>query len=127
MSAKVQEGDSPPENPQSLLDEFERTLDTLSDLIQRINRTNSQTEIEPGVTISDVLARRDALKMRFDTYRLLAQSAMAPLERYTRFEVKFQSTVNVADLRKRADETAQAHRDLDTKIQALNWSIDLVE
>ena len=45
-SAKVQEGEQPPENPQTLLVELEATVNELTALIQKINQTNSQTILE---------------------------------------------------------------------------------
>ncbi|MGB7415489.1 MAG: DIP1984 family protein [Thermosynechococcaceae cyanobacterium] len=59
-SAKVQEGEQPPENPQELLMELEDAIATLTTLIRRINRTNFSTEFNNGI-LSDALAQRDTL------------------------------------------------------------------
>ncbi len=45
-NAKVLEGDMPGENPEYLLREYETTASALTDLIQRINRTNSRTSFQ---------------------------------------------------------------------------------
>ena len=45
------------------------------ELIRRINRTNSSREIEPGVTITDAIARRDVLRLRRGLYAGLADAA----------------------------------------------------
>ena len=47
--------------------------------------------------------------------------------RITRSEVKYVSTINVAEIQKRADELAKKYRDLDARIQELNWQTELVE
>jgi hypothetical protein len=127
QNAKVQEGDQPAENPQALIDELERVAADLTDLIQRINRTNSVTELEAGLTLSDALAVRDNLRTRHAVYRELAQAGIIQQTRYSRSEVRFESTINVADVQKRADQLAREHRDLDTRIQAANWLTDLLE
>jgi hypothetical protein len=127
QNAKVQEGDQPAENPQALLDELERVAAELTDLIQRINRTNSATELEAGLTLSDALAVRDNLRALHTAYRELAQAGVIQQTRYSRSEVRFESTVNVADVQQRADQLAREHRDLDTRIQAANWLTDLLE
>ena len=44
-----------------------------------------------------------------------------------RSEIKFVPPLDVAALRKQADEAAQAYRQLDDRLQALNWSVDLIE
>ncbi len=126
-NAKVQQGDKPSEDPQALMKELEKTSEELLELIQRINRTNVSTELAPGLTLSDALAVRDVLGKKHETYRELAKRASLTHDRYSRSEVKFESTVAVAEIEKRADELAIEHRELDTKIQAANWSTDLLE
>jgi len=125
-SAKVQEGEDPPEPPADLLRESERTAEELERLIQRINRTNSATRFGGG-SLSDALATRDVLALRRATYADLAQAAVVAQDRYTKSEVKFKSTVNVADLQKRADVLAKEYRELDARIQEANWKSDLLE
>jgi len=128
-SAKVQEGDAPPENPQELIIELERTASELMDLIKRINRTNSTTrfDAEPdGRTLSDVLAERDVLAMRRAAYSGLAEAAAVTQNLYSRSEVKFVSTVNVAEVQKRTDDLAKQYRELDARIQEANWKTDLL-
>jgi hypothetical protein len=127
LNARVQEGDRPAENPQALIDELERTAEDLMRLVQRINRTNTATELEPGLTLSDALAVRDSLRLRHTAYRDLAQRATITQDRYSRSEVKFQSAVNVTEIQERADQMAQAQRELDTRLQAANWLTDLVD
>ena len=43
-NAKVQEGDEPAEQPAELLEELERTVSRLEELMVKINLTNSRTE-----------------------------------------------------------------------------------
>lgn len=127
-SAKVQEGDAPPENPQELVAELERTADELADLIKRINRTNSSTQfgVEPDARkLSDALAERDVLALRRSAYSSLAEAAAVTQNLYSRSEVKFVSTVNVAEAQRRTDELARAYRELDARIQEANWKTDL--
>jgi hypothetical protein len=126
-NAKVQQGDKPSEDPQELMRNLEQASEELLDLIQRINRTNVRTELEPGLTLADALAVRDVLGTRHEIYRKLAKNASVTHDRYSRSEVKFESTVTVAEIEKRADRLAIEHRELDTKIQAANWSTDLLE
>src|SRR5689334_12571881 len=97
-SAKIQEGDRSPENPHVLLEELERTLSTLMDLIKRINKTNSATEFEAGKTLSDGLAERDVLLMKRNAYSQLAEAASVVQNLYSRSEIKFLSTVEVPEM-----------------------------
>jgi hypothetical protein len=125
-NAKIQEGDKPAEIPQDLLSELGRVSSELLDLIKRINKTNSATVFTGHGTISDALAERDVLALERTAYAELAQTASITQGRFTRSEVKYISTVNVAEIQKRADELAKDHRDLDARIQELNWQTELV-
>ncbi|MDP9381729.1 MAG: DIP1984 family protein [Chloroflexota bacterium] len=126
-NAKVQEGDNPSEDPQELIEELERVVAQLTQLVQRINKTNAVTVLEGRRTVSDSLAARDALGIRQGVYRELAQAASVTQERYSSSEVRLESTVNVADVQRRADALAQEYRELDSRIQETNWSTELSE
>jgi hypothetical protein len=125
-NARVQEGEEPAENPARLLEELEQLAANLGALIKRINRTNAQTAIAEGKTLSDALAERDILVVRRAAYQDLAQAASVTQDRYLRSELKFKSTVPVAETQARADDLARLHRELDAKIQETNWNTELV-
>ena len=125
-NAKVQEGDQPAEDPQEILREAERVAAELAELIQRINRTNSATLVAPGKTVSDALAERDVTGLRRGLYAGLAEAAAVSHDRFTRSEVKYVSTVNVAESQKAADALAREYRELDARIQELNWRTELL-
>ena len=127
MSALVQEGDQPPEDPQALLAELERMLADLTGLIARINRTNLATQLPDGTSVTDALARRDTLALHQSILRAVADAASARIDRYTRSEIRRMATVDVAALRQQLDEVAKQRRELDTAIQAANWTTELVE
>lgn len=126
LSAKVQEGDEPPEDPQALLAEVDRTATELERLIRRINATNAATEFAGG-TLSDALARRDVLAMRRKLLTAVAEAAVVQQNAYSKSEVRFKSTVPVAALQKAADDLARDYRELDARIQEANWRTELIE
>jgi len=126
-SAKVQEGDRPPENPQTLLAELEATVNELSNLIQNINRTNSQTFLEDNLTISDALAQRDTLALKRSVYDSLLDAASCQQNRYSLSEIKSVSTVNVVEIQQEVDRLSRDYRLLDTKIQQANWNTELID
>jgi hypothetical protein len=127
QNARVQEGDEAAENPAQLLQEIERVAAQLEELIQRINRTNAATSFDGEMTVTDALASRDILRLRHEFYRSLAQAASAKQDRFSRFEVKFESTVDVGQIQQQADDLAREHRDLDTRVQELNWRTELLD
>ncbi len=125
-SARVQEGDTPPENPQELVEELARTVAEWTEIVQKINRTNAQTPFATGKTLTDALAERDALMMERGVLAALVSEAAAPVGRMVQSNIKIFRAVDVASIQKRVDELARRRRDLDAQIQALNWTIDLV-
>ncbi|HLP91423.1 MAG TPA: DIP1984 family protein [Nostocaceae cyanobacterium] len=126
-SAKVQEGDTPPENPQTLLTELDNAINELTNLIKRINKTNSTTSVEPGLTISDALAQRDTILLKRGVYNSLINAGVVYQDRYSSSEIKTFSTVNIAELQTQMDDLARQGRELDTKIQELNWLTELLD
>lgn len=124
-NAVVQEGERPPEDPQELLKELDGCVGRLERLIGDINLTNCRTELD-GESLTQLLARRDALKLRLSAYRDLAYSASQLARRGTRSEIKLLSTVDVKAVQKHADALAQELRLLDNRIQAANWTTELL-
>jgi hypothetical protein len=125
-NARIQEGDAPEEDPIELQSEFEKSARELTLLIQRINRTNARSPFGAGM-LSDALAERDVLKIRYNAYRELANAASTSQNRTTRSEVKFVSTVSVAAIQRKADDLAKEYRELDTRIQEADWLTALEE
>ena len=124
-NAIVQEGEQPAEDPAALLNELDRCAAQLEQLIAQINLTNCRTIVD-GETLTALLARRDALKLRLGAYRDLAHSASQLGRRGMRSEIKLLSAVNVRELQKQVDQMAKELRVLDNSIQAANWATELI-
>jgi hypothetical protein len=125
-NARIQEGDTPEEDPAELQSELEKSAKAMTLLIQRINRTNAMSRFGAG-TLADSLAERDVLKIRYNAYRELATAASTSQGRTTRSEVKYVSTVSVAAIQRKADDLAKEYRELDTRIQEADWLTTLLD
>ena len=125
--AKVQEGETPAEQPDVLLAEFEQTAERLRTLIARINRTNLTVATTAGETLTAALARRDVLAIRHKVHRELAAAASEQSERYSLREIKMTATVDIARLRRTVDDLARERRELDVELQAANWANSLAD
>jgi hypothetical protein len=124
-SAIVQEGEKPPEDPPQLLTELERLHEETLRLIQRINRTNATTRFAEGKTVSDAIAEREALKELRQRIMAAADASGEQQGRYLKSEIRLVRTMDPAALRKRSDNLAREARELDIRIQAMNWEVDL--
>ena len=124
-NAKVQEGDSPAEDPKALLAEMDSLISRMETLIVQINLTNSRTTAD-GSTMTELLARRDCMKKRIAMLRGFLDCASSKVDRYSRAEIAVRSTVDVSELQKDVDRLSRELRELDEKIQGLNWTTELI-
>jgi len=74
-NARYQEGEEPAEDAAALLTEVGDALRDYETLIRRINRTNAATTIGTDGTLTDALARRDALRLRHHVLNTAADAA----------------------------------------------------
>ena len=125
-NAQVQEGERPAEDPMELLKELDGDYARLEELISAINRTNNSTAVEGGITLSNLLARRDCLKGRLSVLRSFLDSASALVRRHSASEIKVKSTVNVRQLQKQVDGLSKDLRELEETIQEKNWTTELM-
>ena len=123
-NARVQEGESPAEEPMELLKEADSAAAQLEALIARIHLTNAHVTVD-GKTLTELLARREVLTTRISLLQGLLDSASSTVMRGSRTEVKILPAVDVKALRKQADSLSQELRKLDTVIQSRNWLEDL--
>ena len=124
-NARVQEGDSPDEDPLRLIALLDANVKALAPLVCRINSTNAAT-LADGVTVTELLARRDALSMECSVLRGFLTEVSERVGRCTRTEIRILPSVNAADVRKTADRLSKELRELDVKLQRINWTTTLI-
>jgi len=131
-NARVPEGRDPDEDPEGLLAEAVALADDLARLVERSNRTNSATVGEGSgeATISDLIARRDHAQRMTQLHRAVAKAGTRAAGRgwlARDADHPTAAAVNVAALQKEADAWAVRYRELDVRLQQLNWSTGLRE
>lgn len=122
----VQEGDAPAENPTELMQAYDAAMTRMRTLVQRINNTNSQTPFDATMTIAEAIALRDDLGARIQAYRGFYDAATIRQERYSAKEVKFVRCVDAKALQAKVDTLAKQYRLLDTALQGINWTVELL-
>ncbi len=126
-NAKIQEGDQPAEQPEALFSELDRIATDLELLIRRVNWTNANLMFDAERRISHAIAMRDTLDLRIRTLRGVIDEVCERERWLTRSEVKYVVTVDAAALQKQLDDLSRKRRDLDSRLQAINWQEDLLE
>jgi hypothetical protein len=125
-TARLQEGEQPPEPPEALLrrlDEVIRDLDAMTRRIQATNHAHPFGE----ATLAAAITQRDMLRLRQQAYNAIAQAATGEEKgfRFSRDEIRTVPTLSVADLRGQADAAAKQWRELDARIQSTNWQVEI--
>jgi hypothetical protein len=122
----VQDGDSPAEEPEELIEQYERNMERFLLLVQKINETNSKTAFGNGMNIADAIALRDCLGAKHRAYQNMYSATTISVNRYSQNEIKFVRCLEPKVIQKRIDKLAKEYRELDTKLQGINWTVDLV-
>jgi hypothetical protein len=130
-NARVPEGHTADEDPRALIEAAAEVAAELATLVERINRTNAGTVAGPedAATISDLVARRDHAQRMTQLYRNAARAgtrAGAGRSWLSRGgDAATAAAVDVPALQRQADDWAVRYRDLDVRLQRLNWVTEL--
>ena len=116
-NALMQEGVLPVEDPEQLLKELDECL----------NQLENMAVVSDGELLSDLLAKRDVLKLRIASFQNTISIASNLCFRSRGDEIRQLSAVDVKALQKKVDALSRDYRILDNRIQAANWTADLIE
>jgi hypothetical protein len=108
-----------------LLDQAIAINERIRALVVAVNLTNTMTTLPDGATVTEALARRDALSHRMRLVAEAATRASDKLARYGHSEIREVATLDVAALRAEADRLAAERRELDAQLQRVNWTTEL--
>ncbi|SJM72914.1 DIP1984 family protein [Psychrobacter piechaudii] len=126
-NVKVQDGDTPNEDPNALIIEANQVITELALLIEKIHRTNALSQTSEGESLLSLLNKRDELEMRHKLLIDAIDMASNEAARYSPREIKWKVMVSVSALQKQADDLSMKLRKLNLVIQANNWQIDLMQ
>lgn len=131
-NARVPGDVDPDEDPNALLEAAVHVAGELTRLVQRINRTNASTvaDARTGRTVTDMIAERDEALRMTQLHGGAAKAGTRGTGRglWTReSEHATRAAVDVRALQAEADRWAVRYRELDVRLQQLNWSTELSE
>ena len=124
-NVKVQEGDEPLEDPNELMKELHSCLIQLEELIARINLTNIKTKNAEGLSITQLIAKKDTLTTRIGILRNIYSEATNIVNRYSSSELRIECVIDAKQLSKQIDDYSSRLRKLDIEIQSLNFLTEL--
>lgn len=128
------EGEEAHEDVNALLDSMSSQSRVLGELVARINAANIQVTLPTGETLTQALARRDALDLEMKNLRSVT-SVVAGTDRGGRYGYRRTSRSELADVsdldvsqrRSELDDLSRQRRELDMLIQQTNWVSELPE
>ena len=123
----IQEGSKSNENTEDLINIFLDLQEELKNIINKINKTNNTLKFDNNKTISDVIVEREMILSKRNFLANVVKRASEPQVRYSNTEIRNIPTVNVIKIQKQVDKLSKEYRELDIKLQAKNWEVDLVE
>ncbi|HLV15719.1 MAG TPA: DIP1984 family protein [Xanthomarina sp.] len=113
----------PQEDPDKLLAQLRKAIQDLESLIIRINKTNNETIIDGEGPLMEALAKRDSLKMLSEKLRNIRYAAQIN----NSGDSNLKTTIDIKKLQTEMDQTGRAFREIDSKIQEINWLTELKE
>ncbi len=125
--ALVQEGEEPVENPTSLKAELDACISRLIHLMTCINQTNSKTVVYDHYTLTELIARKDALTLKLHIYRDVAYEGSRVSYRARNTEIKLKSSFSIPEWQAEIDQMSKELRQLNNQIQQCNWTTELME
>lgn len=128
MAARYVEGEEPAEDAADLLARARELLEEHGNLVAAINKSNTLIRLDDGMSLTDALALRSRLLKEIGLLNWVADEASPAKGMYQarrRTELAEKTDLPVAALRGEADRLASQVRDLDGRIQRVNWAEDL--
>ncbi|HTO16787.1 MAG TPA: DIP1984 family protein [Edaphocola sp.] len=111
----------PQEEPIELMAQLRKVILNLESIIIQINKTNNETLIEGEGVLMEALAKRDSLKMLVEKLRIIRQAAQVN----NSGDKNLKTTIDIKKLQAELDQTGRAFREIDSKIQEINWLTEL--
>jgi len=128
-NVRLPEDEEPTGSVENLIKQYEANMLRLAELVRRINKTNCLTEMNGG-TITDAIARRDCLNSQIKAYNDIYETVTSH-EQHGRYgsseiRVKYVRHLDSKKLEDRIDHLSQEFRLLDTALQGMNWTVELL-
>ncbi len=79
-----------------------------------------------GKSLTEWIAQRDTLKEKIEIYWRLVNEASEVTRRMTHSEIRIVPAVDVPTLNRQTDKMAKELRLMDNRIQAANWTTELI-
>ncbi|MBK6449889.1 MAG: DIP1984 family protein [Saprospiraceae bacterium] len=117
----VSDDKKPQEDPTKLIAELRTAIQDLEILVIRINKTNNEININGEGSLMEALVKRDSLKMLSEKLRNIRYAAQID----NSGDANLKTTIDIKKLQTEMDQTGRAFREIDSKIQELNWLTEL--
>ena len=99
--------------------------------METVNKQDNQPEsihqlLANELSLADAITKRDCLKAKIAATQSVRGTSIVKRDRYSRAEIKYVRTVDIAKLQSIIDDYSRQYRELDIRIQARNWTAELL-
>jgi hypothetical protein len=119
----VVDGKSPQEDPNKLLAQLRNSIQEFEAIVIKINKTNNKTLVDGQMQLMEALAKRDSLKLLVEKLRVIQQSATINRAHYNNYT---DTAIDFGKLQAEIDQMGRAFREIDSKIQEVNWLTEII-
>ena len=121
----VQEGETPHEDPNALIEEAVSLLRELEALVFKINQANLANKLPDGRTLTEAIARRDTLAQQHSLLQAALAATRQEPDRYSVREIKWVAMLEVPKLQRQSEDLSKKIRELNARIQETNWKVEV--
>jgi len=122
--AKIQEGETPVECPNMIIQELKVVLAEYSEVLKTINKIRTIDISKDGNELSSVLAEREVISVEKDIMGNFLKALNVNYDRYNNSDTKYINTVDASVIEKRVQELNEKYQEIETKFKTTRWNVD---
>ncbi len=119
------EGRDLPLEPTYIIGQLEKMAAQYEKLVRAINKTNLQTIYEDGKTLTDAIAERDTYDLLISFCKKAIEGIHEMRHDYNSREMRLM--LDISKVEQQMQQYLDMRREMDSKIQRLNWMTKLVD
>jgi hypothetical protein len=126
ISGKIQEGDVPTDDVTQIFTELHTLHEQLTVLTKQISKTNYSTKFDAVRSIQDALIEKEILGKEIAGLKFAIDNCQIKHDRYSQSEIKMITTFDIKKTRETNEELMKKRKELDLKIQQINWNTEVL-
>jgi hypothetical protein len=124
-SSTIFEGDTPAENPQSLIEQASKLINDLQELVLKIAQANATVKTRQGRTLLEAILEKEAYQKKHIIYSGAIDELLEKPDRYRSSELRIVRQLDPKSIIELRNQISAKIRSINTEIQEANWSNEI--